>query len=95
LDAVKLLMKMTVIAATSTALRMGGDCSGRGRADKGRSLPIVENKLGQAQPSLQRVLDVLGEDAVDRIGLMPRQSRQAMGRAVGAREAQDRLHHPQ
>ena len=49
----------------------------------------------QAQALLQRVLDVLGEDAVDRIGLMAREPWQAMGLAVGAREFKDRLDHAQ
>jgi len=50
-----------------------------------------EHVLWEAQAFLQRVLDVLGEDAVDRIGLMAGQAWEAVGLAVGFGEFLDRL----
>ena len=41
------------------------------------------------------MLDVGREDPIQRIGLMPRETRQALWRSAGAGEAEDGLHDPQ
>ena len=59
------------------------------------SISIVEDIRGQAQTFLQRVFDVVGEQAVDGIGLVAGEFWQALGLAVGAGETEDGLHHAQ
>ena len=48
-----------------------------------------------AQSLAQRVLDVIGQKAVDRIGLVTRELGKATDAAVASRQAQDALDHAQ
>src|SRR3954466_14851855 len=59
------------------------------------SFRILQHIPWQAQTFLQRVLNVIGEDPVDRVGLVAGQSWETVGLAVGAREFEDRLDHAQ
>ena len=59
----------------------------------GQATGIAHDVLRHLHAPPERVLDVVGEEAVDRVSLMAGELRQAAGGAVGARQAEDALEH--
>ncbi len=56
--------------------------------------PTRQNKLRQPHPPSQRVFNMIREQTIDRVRLIPRQPRQPMRAPITPRQAQDCLHHP-
>src|SRR4051812_12537004 len=50
-----------------------------------------EDVGGELQPAAEGVLDLVGKEAVHRVGLVPREVGKPLGGPVGAREPQNRL----
>src|SRR4051812_2620454 len=72
---------------------------GRKRKEMKGAAPLVpavaQHVRVQPQSSPERVLNVLGEQSVERVRLMARQARETLSAAVGPRQAEDRLGHAQ
>src|SRR3954463_8400490 len=59
-----------------------------------QSLPVIQHIRRQAQAAAEGVFDVVGEEPIERVGLMPGQAGEGSGLAI-AREAEQQLGHAQ